>query len=168
MAARRRIYESKYRPLRHKLFAHKQAADHADVEALFAKTNIRELQQLMVFLTRFHEALWQLLHNGRKPNLRPARYSVKRMREQPSPEHRRHAVQERLIHETEHFLKSLAPMAQHGVPGDAPHKVRRAIGAADYHPLSVRRFAPAIKRLQRTVVHASKLARPPAADPQPR
>jgi hypothetical protein len=45
---------------------------------------------------------------------------------------------------------------------------RRAIGAADYHPLSVRRFAPAIKRLQRTVVHASQLARPPAADPQPR
>ncbi|MBU1208597.1 MAG: hypothetical protein KKH04_17010, partial [Proteobacteria bacterium] len=28
--------------------------------------------------------------------------------------------------------------------------------------------APAIKRLQRTVIHASKLARPPAADPQPR
>jgi len=26
----------------------------------------------------------------------------------------------------------------------------------------------AIKRLQRTIVHASKLARPPAADPQPR
>jgi hypothetical protein len=26
----------------------------------------------------------------------------------------------------------------------------------------------AIKRLRRTVVHASKLARPPAADPQPR
>ena len=43
---------------------------------------------------------------------------------------------------------------------------RRAIGAADYHPLSVRRFAPAITRLQRTVVPASTLARPPAADPQ--
>jgi hypothetical protein len=48
---------------------------------------------------------------------------------------------------------------------DAP---RRAIGAADCHPLSVRRFAPAIQRLQRTVVRASKLARPPAADPQRR
>ncbi len=49
--------------------------------------------------------------------------------------------------------------------GDAS---RRAIGAADYHPLSVRRFAPAINRMQRTVVHASKLARPSAADPQRR
>jgi len=51
---------------------------------------------------------------------------------------------------------------------DGADASRRAIGAADYHPPSVRRFAPAIKRLQRTVVHASKLARPPAADPQPR
>jgi len=49
---------------------------------------------------------------------------------------------------------------------DGADASRRAIGAADCHPLSVRRFAPAIKRLQRTVVHASKLARPPAADPQ--
>ncbi len=47
-------------------------------------------------------------------------------------------------------------------------RTRHAIGAADYHPLSVRRFAPAIKRLQRTVIHAIKLACPPAADPQPR
>jgi len=43
---------------------------------------------------------------------------------------------------------------------------RRAIGAADSHPLSVRRFAPAIKRLQRAVVRGSELALPPAADPQ--
>ena len=48
---------------------------------------------------------------------------------------------------------------------DAP---RHAIGAAACHPLSTRRFAPAIQRLQRSVVHASKLAHPPAADPQPR
>ena len=45
---------------------------------------------------------------------------------------------------------------------------RRAIGAADCQPLSDQRFAPAIKRLRRTVDRASKLARPPAADPQPR
>jgi len=51
---------------------------------------------------------------------------------------------------------------------DGADASRRATGAADYHPLSVRRFAPAIKRLQRTVVHASTLARPPAADPPPR
>ena len=39
--------------------------------------------------------------------------------------------------------------------------------AADYHPLSVRRFAPSIKRLQRTVVPTNKFAYTPDADPQP-
>jgi len=51
---------------------------------------------------------------------------------------------------------------------DGADASRRAIGVADCHPLSVRRFAPAIKRLQRTGVRASVLARPPAADPQRR
>jgi len=55
-----------------------------------------------------------------------------------------------------------------GLNYDGADASRRAIGAADYHPLSVRRFAPAIKRMQRTVVPASQLARPPAADPQRR
>jgi len=45
---------------------------------------------------------------------------------------------------------------------------RRSIGAADCHPLSVRRFAPSIKRMQRTVAPANKFASAPAADPQPR
>jgi hypothetical protein len=93
--ARRKVYENNYRPLRHKLFAHKQLLDPADIKALFAKTKIRELQQLLIFLSRLYDALWELLHNGWKPNLRAARYSVKAIREQPSPEHRSRAVQER-------------------------------------------------------------------------
>jgi len=43
-------------------------------------------------------------------------------------------------------------------------RTRRAIGAADYHSLSVRRFAAAIKLLKLTVA----LARKRAALPQPR
>jgi len=58
---------------------------------------------------------------------------------------------------------SLHSTAHSGVGADAS---RRAIGAADSHPFSVRRFAPAIKRLQRAVVRASELA--PAADLQRR
>ncbi len=45
---------------------------------------------------------------------------------------------------------------------------RRSIGDADCHPLSVRRFAPSIKRMQRTVASANKFASVPADDPQPR
>ena len=51
---------------------------------------------------------------------------------------------------------------------DGTDATRRAIGPAYYHPHAVRRCAPAIKRLQRSVIHASKLARPPAADPRGR
>ena len=51
---------------------------------------------------------------------------------------------------------------------DGADAMRRAIGAANYRPPSARRVAPAIQRMQRTVVHASKLARPTAADPQSR
>ncbi len=46
-------------------FAVKRAAAGAitpgDVAALFAKTNVRELQRMLVFLGSLHEALWQLL-----------------------------------------------------------------------------------------------------------
>lgn len=108
VAVRRRIYEENYRPLRHKLFAHRSAADRTEIAALFAKTNIRELQLLLVFLRRLHEALWQLFNNGNKPTLRPARYSVNKMREQPSPEHRQLQLQEQLTHETEQLVRSLS------------------------------------------------------------
>ena len=53
-------------------------------------------------------------------------------------------------------------------PDDGADASRRAIGAAHYHALAVRRCAPAIKRMQRTVGPANKLACPPSADPQPR
>lgn len=108
VAIRRRTYEANYGPLRHQLFAHRSASAQTNVDALFAKTNIRELQQLLTFLRRLHEALWQLFFNGYKPTLRPARYSVKRMREQPSPEPGRAQLQERLALEVEQLLRSLA------------------------------------------------------------
>ncbi len=108
----RRVYEAKYGDLRHRLFAHKEISARADVDALFAKTNIRELQKMTAFLGSLYEALWQLFFNGRKPVLRPRRYSVKHMRHSPSPPWQTRAVQERITHEAERFLSSIA-----GVPG---------------------------------------------------
>jgi hypothetical protein len=108
VADRRRLYEANYRELRHVVFAHSAVSDPAKLEALFEKTNIRELQRILVFLARLYEALWQLLHNGRKPVLRPARYSVARIRQVPTPPHRNPNVQEQMVRETESILKSLA------------------------------------------------------------
>jgi hypothetical protein len=78
------------------------------VSALFARTNIRELQHLIVFLGRLHGALWGLFENGRKPLFRPRRYSVRRMREKPSPRGRSDGVHERILHEAERFLSNAA------------------------------------------------------------
>jgi hypothetical protein len=105
---RRRIWESNYRDLRHKFFAHKVVSDQTEIAALFGKTNIRELQRVFAFLGSLYEALWQLFFNGRKPVLRPLRYSVKRIRAQPSPAATHKTVQEKITHEAEHFLKGAA------------------------------------------------------------
>lgn len=102
----RRIYENNYRGLRHKVFAHKNVSSPTETAELFGKTNIRELEQMLVFLRSLYEALWQLFFNGRKPVLRPSRYSVKRMRDLPSPSTGRKTVQERITQEAEEFLMS--------------------------------------------------------------
>ena len=107
VATRRKVYEESFRPLRHKVFAHKQVLSGSETVALYERAQIKDLQQLLIFLRRLHEALWELLFNGRKPNLRPARYSVSQMRAEP----RKHggSLQERLTHETEAFLKRVSP-----------------------------------------------------------
>ncbi len=101
---RRRIYEEKYRPLRHMVFAHRGASNKSEVDALFASTNRKELRQLLVFLRRLHEALWQLYFNGKKPVLRPARHSVRRMLDIPSPNSKQSTLQEHLVQEINSFL----------------------------------------------------------------
>ena len=105
----RRVYEANYRDLRHRLFAHKEVSARAGINALFAKTNIRELQKMLAFLGSLYEALWQLFFNGRKPVLRP------------SPP----AMQERITREAEQFLRSVAARPQQRFPEDAPKSARR-------------------------------------------
>ncbi|MBK8015493.1 MAG: hypothetical protein IPK20_01515 [Betaproteobacteria bacterium] len=123
---KRKIYDRSYRDLRRKVFAHRELSERAAVEAHFAGTNIRELQRLFAFLNSFHETMWQLFLNGRKPNLRPRRYSVKRMRDFPSPEERRKGVQERIVREAEAFLLAAARVAQPSVRPDRSIAVLRA------------------------------------------
>ena len=106
VAARRKVYAECFRPLRHNVFAHKHMFKQDEVHDLYANAKIKDLQQLLVFLRRLHEALWELLFNGRKPVLRPARYSVSQMIARPRQQGR--SLQERLTHETEAFLKLIS------------------------------------------------------------
>jgi hypothetical protein len=108
----RTIYKNKYKVLRDRFFAHR---DRADVTGFFAKTSIPELEQLLRFLSRLHDALWELFTNGRKPNLRPARYSARQILKLPQRLHRNSAESEWITRETEKLLKYLAGS------GETPH-----------------------------------------------
>jgi hypothetical protein len=103
----RRIYESKYHDLRNQLYAHKQTADPTAVAALVANTSIREMQRLFVFLLQLHQALQELFVNGRKPILRPFRYSAQRIGKRPSIAIPGESVHERITMQAERALRSL-------------------------------------------------------------
>jgi len=73
---RRRIYEERYRDIRHKVFAHKATDDVAEIDAMFAKTNIEEMKSVFGFLHALHDSLWEQFHNGRRPNVKPYKFTV--------------------------------------------------------------------------------------------
>jgi hypothetical protein len=104
----RKTYLAKYGDLRHKVFAHKEITDATQVSALFAKTNIREMQRMMLFLHSLHGALSQLFVNGNKPVLRPRKVSVDRIRKRGAASGRSNAVHERIVQEAEAFLVAAA------------------------------------------------------------
>jgi hypothetical protein len=105
----RRVYKANYQNVRHKYFAHKAAAEQAEVAALFSKGSYRELQQLIAFLGSLYRALWELFFNGTRLRLRPARYSLTAIRKRPRPRpFSNRAVQEKITHETQAFLKYAA------------------------------------------------------------
>lgn len=108
VSKQRNIYVSKYRDIRHKVVAHKVVVGSAEVGALFANTDVRELQLLITFTLSLHEILWQLYFNGKKPRLRRQRYSVRAMRNRPTREGRMQTVQERVTHEAALFLRAAA------------------------------------------------------------
>lgn len=77
VAEYRAIYDRAVKPARHKYIAHREKEEQAEVQALFAGGKVKELWRLVTFLHTLYNALWQQYHNGRRPDLRPQRYSVK-------------------------------------------------------------------------------------------
>lgn len=63
------LYSEKVEPIRHRVFAHSGRMDSRELENLFAALPVRDLEQAVTFPLRLHEALWQLFHNGLKPDL---------------------------------------------------------------------------------------------------
>ncbi len=103
----RQIYESNYKAIRHKILAHKELSDAKAIHDLYTKTNVRELAKIFIFLNKVHETLWELLHNGRKPILRPMRFSAQCMLEKRCPEGWLRPIQEMIVNDTQDFFNLL-------------------------------------------------------------
>jgi hypothetical protein len=71
----RKIYETRYREIRHKIFAHKSIA-RAAADALMANTNVDEVRELLGFLHALYQSLSQLHMNGITPNITPVKFDL--------------------------------------------------------------------------------------------
>lgn len=58
------IYIEVYRPIRHKVLAHKETATIENVGELFGKTNIGQIQHFIYFLHQIENVVFDLLYNG--------------------------------------------------------------------------------------------------------
>jgi hypothetical protein len=103
----RRIYEANYRAVRNQIFAHAEVSKPDDVHALFAKTNIQELEVLVTDLVTLHSRLQNLLQNGVRPIGDRVNSSIQALRKMPPSERRRY-LHGRIISDTE---SSLLPAA---------------------------------------------------------
>ncbi|WP_425523909.1 hypothetical protein [Desulfatitalea alkaliphila] len=62
----RKLCDEAYRNIRSSVFAHILVKKDESVSGLYGKTNISDIKQILYSLKDILEALWQLLHNGRK------------------------------------------------------------------------------------------------------
>ena len=63
------IYKSNYHSIRNKVIAHKDIATIGNKDALFAKTNIGEIQEILQFLYQVERIVAEFHMNGRKTSL---------------------------------------------------------------------------------------------------
>ena len=67
---RRRIFEDVYKPIRHKIIAHNDKAYMDNIDELWSKTNIDELEKIIWFLNDLKVTLFETYSNGYKPILK--------------------------------------------------------------------------------------------------
>lgn len=102
------IYDTVYRELRNRVFAHKVHTQAETVNALFSQTKVDELQRLVTFLSRFHDALRGAFNNGTRLSLCRARHSVHDMLLRPRGRAVVKPVSEETNVDTKNVLDSLA------------------------------------------------------------
>ena len=100
----RAVYDRAVKPARNKYIAHREKVDHAEVQQLFAGGKVQEIGQLVTFLYALYTTCWEQYHNGRKPVLRPYRFSVKTIYDSKHP---RSTPHESVVGETKRLMEFL-------------------------------------------------------------
>jgi hypothetical protein len=69
LAPHREKFKIIYSPIRHRYYAHRSKDDEAAISALFGKTQIDEVNEILRFLHTLIWAIQELASNGTRPNL---------------------------------------------------------------------------------------------------
>ena len=69
VSKKQKLYDSGCKPIRDKIFAHKELEEIKCVDELFRKIKIGEMQDLLCFLYQIEKILFELLYNGRLMNI---------------------------------------------------------------------------------------------------
>ena len=69
VSKKQKLYDSGCKPIRDKIFAHKELEEIKCVDELFKKAEIGEIQDLLCFLYQIERIIFQLLYNGRLMNI---------------------------------------------------------------------------------------------------
>jgi hypothetical protein len=69
ISKKQKRYELIYKPIRDKIFAHKEVKEIKHEDELFKKANIGEMQDLLCFLYQIERIIFQLLYNGNLMNI---------------------------------------------------------------------------------------------------
>ena len=76
MRPHRATYETQLKQIRNQHVAHTDVVDPNARWEMFQKTRIADFENLISFLNQLRDEIWQLYHNGRRPELDPATHTV--------------------------------------------------------------------------------------------
>ena len=102
----RNIFEQQYKPLRSRLYAHRERA--VAVEELFQGTRIDQVEEMLAFLGSVHTTLWHAFVNGEELRLKPEPHSVHEMRKHAIEGRGGKTAQEHIVKQAREFLRHAA------------------------------------------------------------
>lgn len=103
----RKTYETQWAQIRNQHVAHTDGVDPTARWEMFQKTRIPDFENLIGYLNWLQNAIWHLYHNGIRPELEPANYSLEALVAKPIRELRESRNDEHIIAATRRCMSLL-------------------------------------------------------------